>query len=85
MDQEITALYQTKTWTLVPKPTNVNSIGSHWIYKIKWHADGIVERYKARLVAKGYTQEYGLDYNETFSPVIKPIIIRAVISIALSQ
>ena len=85
MDQEIIALYQTKTWTLVLKPTNVNIIRNRWIYKIKRHTDGTIERYKARLMTKGYTQEYGLDYIKTFSLVIKPITIRTVISVALSQ
>lgn len=57
-------------------------VGTKWIYKVKYYADGIVEKYKARLVAKGYAQEKGIDYEEAFSLVAKMTTIRSVISLA---
>lgn len=71
MEEEIIALRQNQTWDLMPKPEGVKPISCKWVYKVKTRADGSIERYKARLVARGFSQQYGLDYDETFSPVAK--------------
>jgi histone deacetylase 1/2 len=69
----------------VPPSPNKNVIDCKWVYRIKKHADGTVDRYKARLVAKGFKQRYGIDYEDTFSPVIKVATIRLVLSISVSR
>lgn len=75
MRAELEAMEVNNTWCVVPLPPNKHPIGCKWIYKVKHRADGTIERYKARLVAKGYTQQEGLDFIETFSPVAKLVIV----------
>ena len=70
MQAEIESLHDNDVWDLVPLPEGRKAVGSKWVYKVKRNADGYVERCKARLVAQGYSQKEGLDYDETFSPVV---------------
>jgi hypothetical protein len=85
MEHEYQALLRNETWTLVPPPPRVNVIDSKWVFKVKKHSDGSIERYKAHLVARGFRQRYGLDYQDTFSPVVKPNTIRLLLSIAVTR
>ena len=66
MKEELDTLHKTGTWDLVDLPSGKSAIGCKLVYKIKTRSDGTVDRYKACLVAKGFTQEYGIDYEETF-------------------
>nr|KYP53203.1 Retrovirus-related Pol polyprotein from transposon TNT 1-94 [Cajanus cajan] len=81
MNAELKALEENNTWTIVDLSLGKHPICCKWVYKIKFHADGKVERYKARLVAKGYTQLEGVDYFETFSPVAKMTTVRIVLAL----
>ena len=85
MNSEFEALLRNGTWTLVrPKP-NINLVGCKWVYRIKRKDDGTIDRFKARLVAKDYHQQHGIDFHETFSPVVKPATIRLVLSIVVTH
>jgi hypothetical protein len=85
MDEEMAALDANVTWELVALPKDKKAIGCKWVYKVKHNADGSVSRYKARLVAKGYTQTYGIDYEETYSPLAKMTTVRAIIAMVLAK
>jgi len=85
MTDEYQALLKNKTWTLTALPSNASLVGCKWIFKTKLHADGSFQRCKARLVAKGFNQTEGLDYSETFSPVVKPTMIHIVLSHAVTN
>ncbi len=79
MNEEMAALDVNATWELIVLRKDKKAIGCKWVYKLKHNADGSVSKYKARLIAKGYAQTYGINYEETYSPVAKMTIVRAII------
>nr|GEV68539.1 putative reverse transcriptase, RNA-dependent DNA polymerase, Gag-polypeptide of LTR copia-type [Tanacetum cinerariifolium] len=81
MNNEMKALFRNETWVLVDLPPNRKTIGCKWFCKFKYKSTGEIERYKARLVAKRFSQRDGIDFEETFSPVVKMVTIRCVISL----
>lgn len=85
MDEEYDSLIKNRTWTLVKAPDDQRVIDNRWVYKVKRDPDGSTDRYKARLVVRGFTQEYGIDYHETFSPVVKFTSIRAILALAAAK
>jgi hypothetical protein len=85
MDDEYRALVQNKTWHLIPPQKCSNIINCKWVYKVKRKQDGTLDRYKARLVVKGFKQRYEIDYEDTFSHVVKVVAIRIVLSLAMSR
>jgi hypothetical protein len=85
MDHEFEALLRNRTWHLVLHKKGSNVIDYKWVYKVNKKADGSVDQYKARLVARGFKHRYGIDYEDTFSPVVKAVTIRIILSIGVSN
>ncbi|GKF25687.1 ribonuclease H-like domain-containing protein, partial [Tanacetum coccineum] len=81
MNNEIEALNRNNTWTITVLPAGRKLIGCKWLFKIKYKSSGDIDRYKARLVAKGFSQREGIDFVETFSPIVKMITVRCIISL----
>jgi transposase InsO family protein len=79
--EEINSVKKARTWKLVKLPPNRQPIGCKWVYKTKYNENGTLDKYKARLVAKGFAQKHGIDYTETFAPVVRFSSIRALLAI----
>lgn len=81
MCSEFNSTSENHTWDLVEMHRHMNIIGCRWVFTIKYKPNGEIDRYKARIVAKGYHQQPGIDYTDTFRPVIKATTIRTVLGL----
>ncbi|UYV73987.1 hypothetical protein LAZ67_11001719 [Cordylochernes scorpioides] len=82
MNEEKQALIKNKTWELMDLPDNAKAIGCKWIFRIKRKSNGEIDRYRARLVGKGFSQRRGIDYKETFAPVVRYDSVRVLLALA---
>lgn len=85
IEEELNSLNVMGVWELSDLPPGKSAIGCKWVFKIKTLADGSIERYKARLVAQGFTQKEGVDYDETYSPVISLPAVRLILKLAVKN
>lgn len=80
--EKYASIMKNDVWEVIPRPEGKSIVTSRWLYKIKYAADGSIEKYKARSVARGFSQIEGVKYEETFAPVARYSSIRTVISVA---
>ena len=85
MKEEVDSLLENNVWTEMKSPTYANILQGRWVYRRKINADGTIAKYKARWVAKGFNQVYGVDYDETFASLVKPMSYRPLFAIAAQE
>ncbi|KAI0991228.1 hypothetical protein K3495_g16959, partial [Podosphaera aphanis] len=84
-EAEMSSFAENNVWDIVQRPPGRKIVGGKWVCKIKRNAHGEIERYKARYVAKGFSQIHGLDYEETFAPVVRFDSLRLLLAISASK
>lgn len=85
MSSEFNSTSENHTWDLTAVTETMNIVGCRWVLTIKYNPDGSIDKYKSRIVAKGFHQQQGIDYNDTFSPVIKATTIMIILGLAVNQ
>lgn len=85
MNVEMNALKKNSVWELVERPKGKNIVKSKWVFKIKTDSSGELDKFRARVVAKGFSQKYGIDYEETFAPVVRHSTLRLLFAIAVNE
>jgi hypothetical protein len=85
MEEEYRALISNGTWERVPRPQGSNVVTGKWVFTHKLRADGTLDRYKARWVLQSFTQRPGVDYDETFNPVVKLVTVHMVLATVASR
>lgn len=85
MNEELSAIERNHTWEMVNLPDGKNLISLKWVFKTKYLADGSIQKHKARLVVRGFTQQHGIDYDETFSPVARFETVRTILAVAAQE
>lgn len=86
MEEEVDQLHKNNTWTLIrmeEMEPGHRPLGCKWVYKVKRDVDGNIARFKARWVVKGYLQQYGVDFDQSFAAVVKPIAFQVLFAIAV--
>jgi ATP-binding cassette subfamily B (MDR/TAP) protein 1 len=85
MDDEYASLMKNNTWEIVQLPDGRAVIKCRWVFDIKPGYEGVPERYKARLVALGCSQQPGIDFNQTFAPVVKMSTLRLILALVAAH
>lgn len=85
MKEEYQSLIDNNTWVMTQAPKGAKLIKTKWVFKTKRDNDGEIVRYKARMVAKGYTQRFGIDYEDTYAPVVRYASVRFLMAVAVQK